>query len=69
MLSKEAIEEFKQIVREDYGLEMPDDLVMDEATNFLTFFDVVHRPIKKSWNDEYNNKLKPKKEKDCVLKK
>ncbi len=54
MLSKEAIEEFKKIFREEKGVELSDEEAMEEATALLTLFNVVYRPIKKEWADEFD---------------
>lgn len=62
MLPPEALQEFKEIWKEEFGEEIPDDLATEEAINLLTLTDAIYRPIKKSWNDEYDNEHgKPKK--------
>lgn len=53
MLSKKALEEFKQIWREEKGEDVSDELAVEEAINLLTLFNVVYRPIKKEWLEEY----------------
>ena len=47
MLSKEALQEFKKIWVDKFGRELPDDEAVKEATNLLTLFDAIYRPIKK----------------------
>lgn len=53
MLSKEALEEFKRIYKEEKGEEISDELAVEEAINLLTLFNAVYRPIKKEWLQEY----------------
>ena len=52
MISKEALDEFKVIWKKEFGQDVPDDVVLDEAINPLTEFNAVYRPIKKEWLDE-----------------
>ena len=56
MISKEALEEFKKIWREEHGEDISDGQAMDEATNLLTLMNAVYRPLKKDWVDEYDIK-------------
>ncbi|OGE77420.1 MAG: hypothetical protein A3B91_05055 [Candidatus Yanofskybacteria bacterium RIFCSPHIGHO2_02_FULL_41_29] len=56
MISKEALEQFKEIYKLEYGEELPDDLAEDLAFNYLNLFDQVYRPIKQEWADEYPEK-------------
>lgn len=53
MLSKKALDEFKQIWREEKGEEVSDELAVEEAINLLTLFNAVYRPVKKEWVEEY----------------
>ena len=53
MLTKQALEEYKQLHREETGMVLPDDVLADEAINLLTLFNFVYRPIKKAWLQEY----------------
>lgn len=52
MLSREAINEFKQIYREEYGQELSEQEAVKLATEFITFFKAIYRPIPKN---EYEN--------------
>ncbi|MCX6764651.1 MAG: hypothetical protein NTU58_03005 [Candidatus Nealsonbacteria bacterium] len=52
MLSEEALQNFKKVWKEEFGEEIPDDLAVEEAVNLLTFYKVIHRPIRKDWLDE-----------------
>ena len=54
MVSKEALKEFKTIWKEDFGKEISDEHAMEEATNLLTLFDAVYRPIKIEWFKEFS---------------
>ena len=49
MISKEALEEFKKIWREEQGAEISDEEAMEEAVSLLTMFNAIYRPIKKKW--------------------
>ena len=49
MLSNKALEEFKQIWREEKGEEISDDFAIAVATNLLTGMNAVFRPLKKEW--------------------
>ncbi len=53
MVSKEALEEFKRIYKEEKGEDISDELAMEEAASLLTLFDAVYRPIKKEWLQEH----------------
>ena len=53
MISKNALEEYKEIHRQETGEVFSDDVLLDEAINLLTLFDRVYRPIKKEWLKEY----------------
>ena len=58
MLSKHALEEYKQLHREETGKVLPDDVLADEAINLLTLFNFVYRPIKKVWLQEYEQRTR-----------
>lgn len=58
MISDAALKEFKAIWKEEKGEDISDELAMDEAVNLLTLFDAIYRPIKKEWNDDYENRLR-----------
>ena len=46
-LSKEAIREFKEIYKKDTGKELSNQEALDMATNLLTLFKAIYRPIPK----------------------
>ncbi len=54
MLSDKALKEFKQIWKEQYGVEPTDAEATESAIKLLTLMNAVYRPIKKEWLDEYN---------------
>ena len=56
MLTKHALEEYKQIHREETGTVLPDDVLANEAINLLTLFNFVYRPVKKAWLEEYGKR-------------
>ena len=53
MISDASLKEFKEIWREEIGTEISDEEAMVEATQLLTLFDAIYRPIKKEWLDEF----------------
>jgi hypothetical protein len=58
MLSKHALEEYKEIHRQETGKVLPDEVLVDEAINLLTLFSFVYRPIKKAWLQEYEQRTR-----------
>lgn len=56
MLSKQALDEFKAIWKQEFGEDIPDDIATEEAVNLLTMFNAIYRPIKKEWVAEYDQK-------------
>ena len=61
MLTKHALEEYKQLHLEETGTVLPDDVLANEAINLLTLFNFVYRPIKKAWLQEYGrNHTRPR---------
>jgi hypothetical protein len=63
MLSKEAIDEFKQLYKEQYGEELNDFVATEAANRLIRLIDVVYRPIPKACEEQYN---KIKEEQDSV---
>ena len=59
MISDAALKEFQAIWREEFKQEISDEAAMVEATQLLTLFDAIYRPIKKEWVKQYDND-KPK---------
>lgn len=57
MISKQALEEYKEIWRkENPGKDIDDQTAMDEAVALLTLMDTVYKPLKKEWVDRPNKK-------------
>lgn len=54
MLSKEALEEFKAIWRKQFGEDISDEKATEEGINLLTMMNVIYRPIKKQWAEDYD---------------
>src|SRR5271154_2422318 len=52
MISKEALEEFKRIWKEEFGEDISDQKALDSGIALLTIMNVVYRPIKKSWLED-----------------
>lgn len=55
MISEQALNEFKEIWKEEIGDDLPDDLAIEEAINLLTITNAIYRPIKNEWAKEYDN--------------
>ncbi len=53
MLSKQALDEYREIYRQEHGEVPSDEVLVEEATKLLTVFDLVYRPVKKVWLKEY----------------
>ena len=53
MLSKQALDEYREIYRNEHGEVPSDEILVEEATKLLTVFDLVYRPVKKVWLKEY----------------
>ncbi len=49
MLSQKALQDFKEIWKEESGEEISDDLAIEKAMSLLQLFDVIYRPLKKEW--------------------
>lgn len=52
MISEKALKEFKQIWKDEFREDIPDDFAMEKAINLLTFFENTYRPVKKEWLEE-----------------
>ncbi|NLE07388.1 MAG: hypothetical protein GX627_02145 [Parcubacteria group bacterium] len=58
MISKQALEEFKEIWRqENPGQDIDDATAMDQAVALLTLMDTVYKPVKKDWLEKYKNEV------------
>lgn len=58
MLSTQALQEFKEIWKLEFGEELSNDFAIEEAVNLLTMFNAVYRPIKEEWLSEINYERK-----------
>jgi len=52
VVSKEALEEFKEIYRKEYGKDISDDEAMDLAVNLLGLFKCIYRSLPKNTRKE-----------------
>jgi hypothetical protein len=48
-LTKEDINKYKEIYRQEFGEDISDQEAFEQATNLINMMRVVYRPIKKSW--------------------
>jgi len=61
-LSKEAIEEFKEIYQREFGETISDEKAQELGQNLISLFKIIYRPIpanqnkKKEENEEDNKK-------------
>ena len=53
MLSKQALQEFKEIWKTEIGEDISDDFALEKATQLLTLFDAIYKPIKKERLNEF----------------
>ena len=61
MLSKEAIEEFKKLYKEQYGEGLNDFVATEAANRLVRMVDLIYKPIPKAWEKQYN-KIKEEQE-------
>lgn len=41
MISKQLLEELKEIFKEDYGVSLPDEIVSEIASTFIQYYEVL----------------------------
>ncbi len=58
MISKHALDEYKEIHHQETGKVFSDEVLLDEAINLLTLFNFVYRPVKKVWLQEYGQRTR-----------
>jgi hypothetical protein len=46
MISKEALEKFKKIYKDEFGVDLADDVALEKAASLLTMMNAIYRPIK-----------------------
>jgi len=56
MISKESLDEFKKIYKEEFGEEISNEEALEKAINLLNLFNAIYRPIKKDWVNLGNEK-------------
>ena len=65
IISKQALEEFKEIWRqENPGQDIDDSTAMDQAVDLLTLMDTVYKPVKKEWLEKYKDEVDEKNSED-----
>ena len=65
MISKQALEEFKEIWRkENPGQDIDDVTAMDQAVALLTLMDTVYKPVKKEWLEKYKDEVEEENSED-----
>jgi hypothetical protein len=58
MISKQALEEFKEIWRkENPGQDIDEATAMDHAVALLTLMDTVYKPVKKEWLEKHKDEV------------
>lgn len=53
-LSKEQIEEFKKIYKQETGKDISDEEALDSATSLVEMVRLIYKPIKKADFEKYN---------------
>ena len=61
MVSTQALKEFKQIYKEEYGVDLDNQTAMEKAEKLLMLMRATYRPIKSGKNGYVYEKDKPKK--------
>ena len=49
MLSEEAVLEYQQIYKKEFGEEISLEEAKEQGTKLLKLFSIIYRPIKKEW--------------------
>lgn len=55
MISDPALREFKEIWLDEFGVEISNEVAIEEAMNLLTMFNAIYRPINREWLEDYEN--------------
>ena len=61
-LSKEAIEEFKEIYKKVFGEEISDQEAYEQGSRLLRLFKAIYRPIPKSKAEKFKKICKSRKQ-------
>lgn len=56
MLPKDAINEYKQIYQEEFGVSISDEEAARKALNFLKLYKLVNQPISQDWIEKKADK-------------
>lgn len=67
MISKEALEKFKTIWKEEFGEEVPDEKALDSATSLLTLMNAVYKHINKEEYDKFHGEERINKAYDILF--
>ncbi|MBU3922995.1 hypothetical protein KJ684_02035 [Patescibacteria group bacterium] len=54
-LSKEAIDEYKDIYKKEFGEEISDEEAKEQGTKLLSLFKIIYRPIPEDYDIESEN--------------
>lgn len=46
-ISEKALKEYKAIYKKEYGIDLPDEDALEQATKLLNLMNIVYRPILK----------------------
>jgi len=60
MVSQQALNEFKQLYKEEYGIILDNQKAMELAERLLGLFRAIYRPIKPNNRCNYGYETKPK---------
>jgi hypothetical protein len=60
-LSKESIEEFREIYQREFGKNISDEEAQEMGQNLLSLFKIVYRPIPSDDDDNQDAKTQPSK--------
>jgi len=52
MISETALQEFKDLYRQEFGEEISDEKATELAINLLTLFDCIYKPVKRAQLDK-----------------
>lgn len=53
MLSRQATDEFKQLCKDEFGVDVSDEFAMEQGVNLLNLMNHVYQPVKQEWQDEF----------------
>lgn len=60
MISKQALEEFIEIWKEEFGAEIHSDFAVSEAVAMLNLFNKVYSPVQQNWLKNYEDENEQK---------